>query len=144
MVWVPTVGVSGPLPKAWSDGNSRHFHWLGLVQLLKGPRGSGLESIKLDEFYGGHGLWAGLGANEKSRNLHCMEVELNDDNDRNREFAALRRHLPNMLYLRELQFHWGRHDTDFWKFMWTIQKMVVFIQGTPPHLGSKLLGWSTK
>jgi hypothetical protein len=131
---IQTLGVSGRPPEAWRYSDSRHFHWLGVVQLLKGPYGSGLKSIKLDALHGGRGLWAGMEANEQSRNLHCMEVVFDGhhDYDANQEFAAMLRHLPNMLYLRKLQFYWRRwRETDTWQFMWAIRKngSLHFVEG---------------
>jgi hypothetical protein len=117
---IRTLGVSGM--KVGRAGCSWHCHWPGMAQLLKGPRGSGLESVKLDELYGGRGLWAGLEASEQSRNLRSMVIDWESDYDRDREFIAMLRHLPNMLYLRKLEFYWRREDADLWKFLWAIRK----------------------
>jgi hypothetical protein len=115
---IRTLGVSGLT--SWSY---RHCHWRGVAQLLRGPRGSGLESVKLDELYGGRGLWAGLEANEQSRNLRSMVIKWESDYDDDREFVVMLRHLPNMLHLRKLQFYWWREDdANLWRFMWAMRK----------------------
>jgi hypothetical protein len=97
-------------------------HWLAVAHLLKGPHGSGIKSIRLGQLHQGHGLWAGLAVHEQSRNLHCVEVVLyNGDEDDDLEFAAMLRHLPNMLYLRKLHCYWYRDNDDLWKCMWAVR-----------------------
>jgi hypothetical protein len=117
---IRTLGVSG------LDGSAstRHGHWRAVARLLQGPHGSGLESIELDGLdAGGWGLWRDMAVNEQSRNLQSMVVAWENDYDRDREFVAMLRHLPNMLYLRKLQFYWRRRDdNDIWKFMWAIRQ----------------------
>jgi hypothetical protein len=111
---IRTLGVSGQVGMGEEDNV---HHWRAVAELLKGPFGSGLETVMLCELdsYGAHELWASLEASEQSRNLRCIEVDL--------EFSAMLRHLPNMLYLRKLQFHWQQGDeTDLWTFMWAIRK----------------------
>jgi hypothetical protein len=72
------------------------------AELLKGPRGSGLESVVLRPgmFYDDDGPWVGLEANVQSIHLRFLHMAIKQGP----EFAALLRHLPNLLYLQELEF----------------------------------------
>jgi hypothetical protein len=115
---IRTLRVSGYF--RWGEDDNTYF-WRALALLLTGPRGCGLETAVLDELDHGE-LWAGLEANEQSRNLRCMNIDwdCNYGDDCNREFATMLRHLPKMLYLRKLQFHSLPDDHDrstLWKFM---------------------------
>jgi hypothetical protein len=65
--------------------------WHSVAQILEGPYGSGLDSIKLD-WSRGPGLWAHLAKYEQSSNLRSLEVTLQGDED----FAAMLEHLPTM------------------------------------------------
>jgi hypothetical protein len=127
---IRTLNVFGSL--MWLAEKDVH-HWRAVAQLLKGPFGSGLESIKLDELvsYGGHKLWTGLEASEQSRNLCAMEVECAYNADL--EFSAMLRHLPNMLYLRKLKFYWRQRDSnDLWKLLSAIRNngSLHFVEGS--------------
>jgi hypothetical protein len=93
--------------------------WHAVARLLKGPRGSGLESVKLKYLYKGCGLWACLARQEQSRNLRSLEVALQNDQD----FMAMLKHLPRLLYLQKLHVRWHRvpSEADCQKFLWAVR-----------------------